>query len=89
LKDSVRESAQPIAMKERHSDSNYFMRRASEEQVAAQRARDPRARQSHIDLADRYAKAALFGDNESAEAEPAPEPHMVVPLFQPDFRIIP
>ncbi|HEY0164549.1 MAG TPA: hypothetical protein VGB39_04160 [Sphingomicrobium sp.] len=89
MKDSVGESAQPIGMVQRHSDSNYFMRRASEEQVAAQRARDPRARQSHSDLADRYEQAALFGDLEPSDAEPTHEPHTVVPLFQPDFRILP
>ncbi len=39
-------------------DSVYFERRASEETAAAERAADERARQLHIELAQRYANAA-------------------------------
>jgi hypothetical protein len=41
-------------------DHDYFLRRASEEREAAERAAHPIARQSHLELADRY--------NEIAEA---------------------
>ena len=72
------------------SDSAYFRRRADEEQAAAERATDPRARQSHIDLAERYAETAraLEGAAKANEAaEPAPS--APIPLLQPEFRILP
>jgi len=80
------------------SDSAYFHRRASEEQAAAERASDPRARQSHIDLAERYADAARTGSmaansngssgsNGSADLD---EGSLTPPpLLQPEFRILP
>ena len=73
-------------MGQHHSDSTYFMRRASEEQAAAQRAHDPRARQSHIDLAERYSQAAQMDgvDDDGAQEAPAP-----MALLQPEFRILP
>ncbi len=72
-------------MGQRHSDSKYFMRRAGEEQAAAQRASDPRARQSHFDLAERYSRAAQTNELDGGEDEPqAP-----MPLLQPEFRILP
>lgn len=36
------------------SDLVYFRRRASEERTAALQARHPRARQTHIAMAERY-----------------------------------
>ena len=36
------------------SDAVYFARRASEERSAALQARDARARQAHVELAERY-----------------------------------
>jgi len=35
-------------------DQIYFSRRGSEERKAARKAADPRARQAHLELADRY-----------------------------------
>ena len=70
------------------ADSSYFMRRASEEQAAAERASDPRARQSHIDLADRYAQAARTAPAVNDDDE-IREPQAPVPLLQPEFRILP
>ena len=65
-------------------DSQYFLRRAEEERAAAKRARDPRAEQSHLDLAERYADAARTvtdaADIERVEA---------APILQPEFRILP
>ena len=68
------------------SYSDYFRRRADEEKAAAERASDPRARQSHIDLAERYADAsrAIDGGAKAGEAEPVP-----IPLLRPEFRILP
>lgn len=36
------------------SDTEYFRRRASEERTAALQARDSRARDAHLEMADRY-----------------------------------
>ena len=40
------------------SDYQYFLRRAAEEREAAERASHPGARQSHLELAQRYADVA-------------------------------
>jgi hypothetical protein len=40
------------------ADLNYFRRRAQEEREAAMRAPHPAARQSHIELAERYDELA-------------------------------
>ena len=73
------------------SDCAYFLRRADEERAAAERATDPRARQSHLDLAERYADAAravaATTRLKGVEAEPAPI--APAPLLQPEFRILP
>ena len=37
-------------------DKNYFDRRAQQERVAAMTAADERARQAHLELADRYSE---------------------------------
>ncbi len=84
-------SSYPMAM-DQPSDSNYFIRRASEEQAAAARADDPRARQSHIDLAERYCNAArASGSADSADDDDAPtmEPSVAARLLQREFRILP
>jgi hypothetical protein len=36
------------------SDLSYFLQRASEERTAALQVRDPKARQAHAELAERY-----------------------------------
>lgn len=36
------------------TDLSYYRRRASEERTAALQARDPRVRQVHVELAERY-----------------------------------
>ena len=71
------------------SDSDYFRRRADEEKAAAERASDPRARQSHIDLAERYADAARAIDGAAKAGEPHQAPAAPIPLLQPEFRILP
>jgi hypothetical protein len=48
-------------------DSLYFSRRGSEERRAAAAAVDPRARQAHLELADRYEElATAIGSHERA-----------------------
>ena len=70
------------------SDSQYFLRRAEEERAAAKRASDPRARQSHLDLAERYADAAhTVAEAKRLEADPAQITS--TPILQPEFRILP
>ena len=71
------------------SDSDYFRRRADEEMAAAERASDPRARQIHIDLAERYADAARALDGTAESGDPHPAPAAPIPLLQPEFRILP
>jgi hypothetical protein len=39
-------------------DSNYFIRRANEERIAAMKAAHPRARNAHLEMAERYAQLA-------------------------------
>jgi hypothetical protein len=36
------------------NDYSYFLKRASDERTAAMYARDPRVRQVHLDMAQRY-----------------------------------
>jgi hypothetical protein len=51
------------------SSLEYFTRRAEEESVAAARARDPKAREVHANLAERYtALANMFAIIESEQA---------------------
>jgi hypothetical protein len=69
-------------------DSAYFARRASEEQAAADRAHDPRARQTHADLARLYSRAARACGRKVANDEHAIAPGVAVPLLQPEFRIL-
>ena len=78
-------------MDQSHSDTQYFLRRADEELVAAERARDPRARQSHLDLAERYANAAraVAAKNRLKLVEAEPAPIAPAPLLQPEFRNLP
>ena len=40
-----------------NSGDQYFVKREAEERIAAERAVDPRARQSHLDMAEEYARA--------------------------------
>lgn len=73
------------------SDTEYFLRRAGEERAAAQRASDSRARQSHLDLAERYADAARTVEAaiklKLDEADPAKITSATI--LQPEFRILP
>ena len=71
------------------ADFDYFSRRAAEEQAAADRASDPRARQSHRDLAERYADAARAIAGGAKAGLPDQAPAAPVPLLQPEFRILP
>ena len=70
------------------ADAAYFIRRSSEERAAADRASDPRARQSHLDLAERYAAAAC---DRSAFFGELPEQNRLPPAAGPhsEFRILP
>jgi hypothetical protein len=70
-------------------DAAYFARRAREEQAAAERAYDQRSRQTHLDLAERYALAAQSCTNEADDAEPDPGTRPMAPLLHPEFRILP
>ena len=65
-------------------DSSYYNRRAGEERDAAQRATDPRARQSHLEMALRYEAAA----NSASGIDPAPAAR-AAPILPPDLNIIP
>ena len=71
------------------SDSQYFLRRADEERAAAKRASDPRARQSHLDLADRYVDAARTVSEAIELVETDPAQITSAPILQPEFRILP
>ncbi|HEU5286213.1 MAG TPA: hypothetical protein VFU20_06865 [Sphingomicrobium sp.] len=73
------------------SDAEYFARRSNEERAAAERATHPRARQSHIDLADRFAEAARAIAEVSTlwEADIGQERPVAVSARQPEFRILP
>jgi hypothetical protein len=73
-------------MDQQSTDFSYFKRRASEEQAAAQRALDPRARQSHSELAERYSQAAETGRADGVDGH---EADGAMPLLQPEFRILP
>ena len=88
LKVTAAQSAYPTGMDQATIDTSYFSRRAAEERAAAQRAHDPRARQTHLDLAQRYAQAARSGKTEAANDERVPEAHTAAPLLQPEFRIL-
>ena len=74
-----------MRMGQQQSNSNYFSRRASEERAAAERALDPRARQSHIDLAERYSRAA---EKSEMDGDKSLEPPQAMPLLTPEFRIL-
>ena len=71
------------------SDSQYFLRRADEERAAAKRASDPRARQSHLDLAERYADAARTVTEAIDRVETDAASITSAPILQPEFRILP
>ena len=77
--------AYPKAMQKNTSDLSYFLRRAREEEAAARLAHDPRARRSHSDLAEHYARAAESGGLGLQNDEPEPS---AIPLLQPEFRIL-
>ena len=73
------------------SDCQYFLRRADEECAAADRASDSRARQSHLDLAERYrvAARAVAARTKLKVIESEPTPIARTPLLKPEFRILP
>jgi hypothetical protein len=76
---------------EQQSDSQYFLRRADEERAAAKRASDPRARKSHLDLAERYTDAAhtVEAAIELKLDEVDPAKITSATILQPEFRILP
>lgn len=73
------------------SDAEYFNRRADEERAAAERATHPSARQSHIDLADRFAEAAraIAEVSTLGEADIGQDRPIAVSVREPEFRILP
>ena len=73
------------------SDSQYFLRRAEEERAAAKRASDPRARQSHLDLAERYDDAVRTVDAAARMKVVEADPSQVAsaPILRPEFQILP
>ncbi len=74
------------AMDKIERDAAYFERRAAEEAAAAERAEDDRARQTHMELARRYAAAAQ-GEGEAPLDDD--QPFGPSPLLSPEFRILP
>ena len=80
-----------MGMDQGESDSQYFLRRADEERAAAERASDPRARQSHLDLAECHAEAAraLMAKPTLKLVHAAPAPMVPPRLLQPESRILP
>ncbi len=60
--------------------------RADEEQAAAECARDPRARQTHLDLAERYLNAAGSAAHMPVRHDPAEIGGSS--LLRPEFRIL-
>src|SRR5687767_15418498 len=70
------------------SDTQYFLRRAEEERAAAKRASDPRAQQSHLDLAERYADAARTVTEAIELVDADPAQITSAPILQPEFRIL-
>ena len=89
LKAGAAQSAYSAGMDQATLDRTYFTRRASEEQAAAERAQDPRARQTHIDLAERYSQAACSCETAANDQGAGPESLSAIPLLQPEFRILP
>ena len=67
------------------ADSAYFTRRASEEQAAAEQARDQKARQLHIELAERYSARAERPEPAVAEKR---EARTATPPSPAEFRIL-
>ena len=68
-----------------NTESQYFLRRAAEERAAADRSTDPRARQTHIDLAERYSEAAQTATTANSIVEQS----AASPMLRPEFRILP
>jgi hypothetical protein len=51
-------------------DANYFSQRARQERVAAMKAAHPQARQSHLELAERYEElAGAIASHETRDAD--------------------
>lgn len=69
------------------SDSAYFARRADEENAAAERATNPRARQLHIELAARYFDAARARRSQSAD-ELEKSPVAAAPASPSELQIL-
>lgn len=52
------------------TDRDYYLNRIAQEEIAAQRATDPRAASSHKHLAEEYASLIVAsGQQESAESD--------------------
>ena len=65
------------------SEREYLHRRASEEQEAAQRSESEKARELHMELANRYKDAA-----EMRVAPRRPQPELAVHGLPLEFKII-
>lgn len=65
--------------------TDYFQRRAEEERLAAERAADQRAAQSHRELSDHYRNIAS-GSEELPMDDVAPSDEGILPQ---DFWIVP
>jgi hypothetical protein len=50
-------------------DRDYFMLRAEQEQAAAERAKDPKAKRVHLDLAGLYLSRSSFSQTVEAGAD--------------------
>jgi hypothetical protein len=56
------EGSRAVGAEVRERDYDYFVRRAAQERVAAARATHPAARQTHLQLAQRYEEVAAACD---------------------------
>lgn len=69
----------------RPAPNDYFERRAEEERLAADKAADARAAQSHRELSDRYRNIAC-GSEQLPIDDAVPSDDGILPQ---DFRIVP
>ena len=51
-------------------DRDYFDRRAEQERIAASMAKHPKAKQAHLELAERFERRQKLVQSSEAEKEP-------------------
>lgn len=65
-----------------HSGDQYYERREAEERLAAEQATDPRARQSHLDMAEEYARGR------ERRAEQAELARRIASVTTPNLKLV-